>query len=51
LFGYIAPQEHIVHTPADTELEAWVTRVVQHDVPALEEGDIFDVEILEEEAS
>lgn len=49
LFGYVAPQEHVVHTPTMSELDAWVTRVVKHEVPELEEGNIFDAEVLHED--
>lgn len=50
LNGYMAPQQVIV-TPAATELEAWVSKVIASQIPELEEGDIFDVEYTEDEGT
>lgn len=44
LHGLDAPTEVVIHSPSQTELEAWVGRVLQQEVPALEEGNIFDAE-------
>lgn len=46
LYGLNAPSELVVHTPTATELENWVSTVVQQSVPQLEEADIFEGEIL-----
>lgn len=48
LFGYDAPAEIIVHNPTAAELESWVARVVQAEVPALQEANIFDAEVIDE---
>lgn len=49
LFGLDAPTEVVVHTPTQTELEAWVARVVALRIPQVEEDDILDGEVLDEE--
>jgi hypothetical protein len=49
LYGLDAPTEVVVHSPSQSELDAWVARIVNSDVPALEEGNIFDAEIVEED--
>jgi len=48
LFGLDAPTEIVVHTPTQSELEAWVTRVAQLRTPLVEEYDILDGEVVEE---
>lgn len=50
LFGLDAPTEFVVHNPTQSELEAWVTQVAQFRVPAVEEYDILDGEIVEPQA-
>jgi hypothetical protein len=49
LYGLDAPAEVVIHSPSQAELDQWVARVVQTEVPALEEANIFDAEILEYE--
>lgn len=49
LYGLDAPQEIVVHSPTQAELEAWVARVASGAIPAVEEADIFDVEYEEDE--
>jgi hypothetical protein len=44
LYGLDAPQQFVVNSPTQIELEQWVATVVQQGRPALEEGDIFDVD-------
>lgn len=44
LFGLDAPTEYVVHSPTQAELDAWVTKVVSVQVPAVEEPDIFGEE-------
>ena len=44
LFGLDAPTQIAVHSPAESEIAAWVATVVNHGKPALEEGDIFDLD-------
>jgi len=48
LWGLDAPTEVVVHTPTQSELEAWVARVVAETTPMVEEADIFDAEIVED---
>lgn len=43
LTGADAPTEYVVTTPAQAELERWVSEVLKHKAPELEEADIFDV--------
>lgn len=50
LYGLDAPTEHVVHSPSQQELEAWVSEVVVLQRPQLEEGDIFDIDYEEIEA-
>lgn len=49
LYGYDAPQELVVHSPTAQELEAWVSRVTQVEVPELEQGSIFEADIVEDD--
>jgi hypothetical protein len=49
LYGLDAPTEFTVSTPTAAELEKWVATVITTSRPALEEGDIFDVEVIEDE--
>ena len=45
LFGLDAPTEVIVHNPSESELAAWVARVVAVQIPPVEEYDIIAGEI------
>ncbi len=45
LFGLDAPTEVIVHNPTETELAAWVSKVVAEHMPVVEEYDIIAGEI------
>jgi hypothetical protein len=45
LFGLDAPTEIVVHSPTQTELDAWVTQVVSHTVPEVAEFDIIAGEV------
>ena len=45
LFGLDAPTEVIVHNPTETELAAWVSKVVAVQIPVVEEYDIIAGEI------
>lgn len=49
LYGLAAPQEVVMYSPAQQELEAWVARAISSTVPAVEEGDIFDGEVIDGE--
>lgn len=49
LYGLDAPTEVIVHAPTQTELEAWVARVVTQGGPMVEELDFLDGEVIEDE--
>lgn len=51
LMGLNAPQEYIVSSPAQQELERWVARVTQVSMPTVEEDDIFDAEVVEDSAA
>jgi hypothetical protein len=44
LYGLDAPTEMIVHTPTQTELDAWVAAMVTHTMPSIREADVIDVE-------
>jgi hypothetical protein len=44
LFGLDAPTEVVVHNPSQTELEAWVARVVAFQIPEVVEYDIIGEE-------
>ena len=48
LFGLDAPTEVVVHQPTMHELEQWVSRVVSASVPAVEEYDILEGEVVGE---
>lgn len=48
LYGLDAPTEYVVTSPAQAELEKWVSSVISVQRPALEEADIFEVEFTEE---
>jgi hypothetical protein len=45
LFGLDAPTEVVVHNPTETELAAWVAKVVAVNIPVVEEYDIIAGEI------
>lgn len=49
LFGLDAPTEMVVHNPAQAQLEQWVATVTAIQTPQLEEGDIFDAEVVEDD--
>ena len=49
LYGLDAPTEYVVSSPSAAQLETWVASVIQQKRPALEEADIFDIEVLEDE--
>lgn len=49
LYGLDAPTEVVVSNPAQQELEKWVATVIQEKQPALEEANIFDIEVMEDE--
>lgn len=51
LFGLEAPTEVVVHSPTQSELEAWVVQVVSGSRPEVAELDIFDADVIEVEAS
>jgi len=46
LFGLDAPTEIVVHSPTQTELESWVASVVALGIPAVQEYDILEGEIV-----
>ena len=48
LYGLDAPTEFVVSSPAASELEKWVSTVINESRPALPEADIFDVEVVED---
>jgi hypothetical protein len=48
LFGLDAPTEIVVHSPTQSDLEDWVLRMTSNLVPAIEEPDIFDAEVIPE---
>lgn len=48
LYGLDAPTEMVVHNPSAAELEKWVSAVVNQGAPELAEGDIFDIEIVDD---
>lgn len=50
LFGYAAPTELTIHTPTQSELEDWVHRMTSTMVPNAEEADIWDGEVVDDEA-
>lgn len=50
LYGLDAPTEFVVSSPTASQLEAWVAQVVETKSPRLEEGDIFDAEVVEDES-
>lgn len=51
LFGYEAPKKASDKNATEAALEAWVGRMIQMQMPALEEANIFDAEVIEEEES
>lgn len=44
LFGLDAPTEVSIYSPAEGEIEQWISEVVKQDVPELEEADIFEAD-------
>ncbi len=48
LYGLDAPQEFVVNSPSQAELERWVGTVIQAATPPLQEADIFDADVLDE---
>jgi hypothetical protein len=50
LWGLNAPTEVTVHSPSQSELEDWVLRMTATLVPAVEEPDIFDAEVIDQPA-
>jgi hypothetical protein len=48
LFGLDAPTEMVVHNPNQSEIEKWVSQVLEAQSPPVQEADIFDVESWEE---
>jgi hypothetical protein len=42
LYGLDAPTEVVVHSPTQQEIERWVSQVVSHSLPEVEEYDIID---------
>ena len=48
LFGLDAPTEFAVSAPAEAELQRWVAVVQQAEHPALDEADIFEIDVVEE---
>lgn len=48
LLGLDAPTQIAVHTPSTAELEAWVVRMAAIEVPAVDELDVIDVEVIED---
>lgn len=51
LWGLDAPTEVAFYSPAEGEIEQWVATHVVRDIPALEEGDIFESDIVEGEVT
>jgi hypothetical protein len=49
LWGLAAPSEVVISNPSANEIEAWVAQIHQASTPALEEADIFDIDIVEDE--
>jgi anti-sigma factor RsiW len=49
LYGLDAPTEVVVTSPAQEELEKWVSEVIKTKSPQLDEADIFDADWYEEE--
>ncbi len=47
LYGLDAPTEMIVHSPTQSEIEQWVSRVVSVSTEVVEEFDIIDGEVLD----
>lgn len=47
LHGLDRPTEIILHTPTAHELEAWVASVVAHTLPAVDEYDVIDGDIVD----
>lgn len=48
LHGLAAPKQSVVVSPTATQLEAWVSQILQIEAPPLEEADIFDAEVVED---
>lgn len=49
LFGYVAPQQTTVVSPASQALEAWAALMMKMQSPELQEADIFEAEVVEDE--
>lgn len=49
LMGLNAPVEYVVNNPTQAQLEQWVARVAAGGSAPVEEGDIFDIEVVEDE--
>ena len=51
LFGLDAPTEIVVHTPTQTELEAWVSQMLAGTLPPVHEYDIITGQIVEDDGA
>lgn len=49
LYGLDAPTEFVVSSPTQSQLEKWVSAVMQERQPQIAEVDIFDVEVTDED--
>jgi len=49
LYGLAAPAEVVISTPTQTELEDWVFRMTATLTPEVEEGDIWEAEVVPDE--
>ena len=49
LMGLDAPTEVVVHTATTAELNAFVAKIITKGTPDVDEGDIFDVDVVDEE--
>lgn len=50
LHGLAVPQELVVRTPTQNELEQWVAQVTRVGLPSVEEADVLDVEIVDDDS-
>lgn len=49
LHGLDAPAEVIVHSPTVNQIEEWVARAVSLGLPAVEEYDVIDVDVIDDD--
>jgi hypothetical protein len=51
LFGYVAPKRQVNINPSAAQLEKWVAGMLAVEAPEVEEADIFEAELVDDDAA